>query len=147
MADINWKELDEKLNSDELAKAQKEYEKNGKGDYKEIPDDTYEVKVENMEMKMSKNGNPMLSIMFRITEGEFEKNCIFYNQVIKQGYPLHKAKEMLKSLDTGENITFESYSQFNDLIYDVFEGTDGLYYYLNYYEDKGYKRYEIIDVF
>ena len=41
-------------------------ENGGSGDYKDVPTGTYEVKIEKMEIKESKKGDPMLSVWFKI---------------------------------------------------------------------------------
>ena len=54
-----------KINAEELAASQKEITDNANsGDYKEVPLGKYEVKIENMEAKLSKeNKRPMISIV------------------------------------------------------------------------------------
>lgn len=43
-----------------------------------IPDGKYAVKVESAEAKTSANGNPMLEIRLRITEGQFASRVLFF---------------------------------------------------------------------
>ena len=55
----------------------------GQGNYKEVPHGNYEVAVQQMELKASKKGDPMVSIWFKIvSDGEYKGSMIFYNQVI-----------------------------------------------------------------
>ena len=56
-------------------------QQNGSGDYKEVPDGTYEVKIEKIELKASSKGDPMVSMWFRILSGDFKNSMIFMNQV------------------------------------------------------------------
>lgn len=126
--------------------------------YKEVPLDTYEVKVEKMELTLtgekSKNpGMPMVTIWFKIVAGEYKGSIIFYNKVIlgtsDDGYMLHLVNELLKSLQSGMAIEFKGYDKYAQLLLDIHECIDGkLEYALDYGENKqGYKTYEIINVF
>lgn len=124
--------------------------KENTGNFKEVPHGTYEVKVEKMELVESKKGDPMVSIWFKILNGEFKNSLIFYNQVITQGFQIHLVNELLRSMDTGlEGIEFESYSQYGQLLMDVHETIDGsLEFGLKYGEtSKGFPTYEITEVF
>ncbi|MBF0848204.1 DUF669 domain-containing protein, partial [Streptococcus danieliae] len=50
------------------------------GDFPEIPYGTYEVKVNNIELKESKKGSLMIVFEFEIINGDFEKSRLWYNQ-------------------------------------------------------------------
>lgn len=142
-----WEKFDKKIDTKGLKKDIKEAEENG-GDYKEVPYGTYEVKVDKIELKESKKGDPMVSIWFKIIAGEFKNSIIFYNQVINQGFQIHLCNELLKSLDTGVNVEFDTYAQYNEVLMDVAEGTQTLEYALEYGENKkGYSTYKITDIF
>lgn len=152
---IDFSKFDKKFDTKGLKADLKEIEANGgTGEYKEVPYGKYEVKIEKMELgetgPKSKNpGSPMLKVQFRILTGEFKNSCIFMNQVITQAFQLHVALDFLKSLDSGIDITFDSFMQFSDLILDVHEAINGILEYgLNYSEtSKGFKKFEITDVF
>lgn len=60
-----------------LAASQEEINTNNSGDYDEVPVGTYEVKIDKMEAKKSKSGNPMVSIWFKILEGQYKNSLIF----------------------------------------------------------------------
>jgi hypothetical protein len=108
-----------------LAKDTKEVEANGgSGDYEEVPVGTYEVKIEKMELKASSKGDPMFSAWFRILNGQYEKQLLFMNQVITQGFQIGQVNKFLRSLDVME-VEFKDYGQYNDLIMDIFEAVDG----------------------
>lgn len=125
----------------------------GESNYREVPNGNYEVKIEKCRLKMSKTGNPMVSIQFRILSGEYQKQCIFYNQTVHSGYGLHLALEFLRSLEAidEEDVNFkEDFNDFRDLVTDIGEAADeaGLTYELQYSTDsKGYKVYSIESVF
>ena len=119
-----------------------------KGDYKEVPHGTYEVKVDKMEIKATQKGDPMASIWFKIVNGEYKNQRLFMNQVITQGFQIHIVNEFLRSLDSGLEVEFVNYKQYNDLMLDILEAIDGkLEYALEYGENKGYDTFKIKEVF
>ena len=143
-----WEKFDKKINTKELKDGIKQARENGGGNYEEVPYGTYEVNVEKIELRESKKGDPMVSIWFNIIAGNFKNSKIFYNQVINQGFQIHLFNEFLRSLDTGVNVEFDSYAQYNEVLMDVAEGTKTLEYALKYGENKkGFPTYEIIEVF
>ena len=122
---------------------------NNKREYEEIPHGEYEVKVDKMELKSSKKGDPMVSIWFTILEGKYKKSKIFLNQVITQGFQIHIINELLKSMGTDLNIEFVDYKQYADLLLDVAEecDTNKLEFALTYEDNKGYDKFTITEVF
>ena len=122
----------------------------GSGDYKEVPAGTYEVKIEKMEIKESKKGDPMLSVWFKVLTGEWENSRIFMNQVITQGFQIHICNTFLRSLDTGLDVVFDDFEQYANLVMDVHEKIDEqqLEFALKYGKtDKGFSTFEITEVF
>lgn len=137
------------IDAEKMEKDLEEIKKNGGGDYPEIEPGEYVVKVEKMELKASKKGDPMLSIMFRIVEGEHKKACIFYNQVIMQPFQIYLANEFLNSMETDVEAAFHSnYEEYNNIILDIAEACDNLEFLLVYGENnKGYKTFKIKEVY
>lgn len=128
----------------------KEVQENGMGNFEEVPLGKYEVEVDKMEVKETKKGDKlMLSIVFKVVGGNQKGRLIFYNQVITNGFGLHNANGMLRSLKSGVDVVFDNYGQYADLVDEVLEEIkDNLEYELDYNEnDKGYKTFEITDVF
>lgn len=117
-------------------------------EFKEVPHDTYEVKIDKMEIKETKKGDPMVSIWFKIVNGEYKNQRLFMNQVITQGFQIHIVNEFLRSLDSGLDIEFVNYNQYNELLLDVLEAIDDkLEYAVEYAENKGYDTFKIKEVF
>lgn len=117
-------------------------------DYKEVPDGDYEVKITKMELKESSKGNPMLSAWFNVVEGEYKGQIIFMNQVLTSGFGIHKANTFLRSLGSKLNVEFENFSQYGELIDELFDYANGYEYALEYtHNTKGYAEYNITDVF
>lgn len=122
----------------------------GSGEFKDIPHGTYEVAIDKMEQVMTKKApqRPMLSIWFKILDGEFKGNRIFMNQLLTGGFPIHIANEFMRSLDSGLEIEFEDYVQYYNLILDVFEQVEGKKEYALKKEDnKGFDKFTIEQVF
>ena len=120
-----------------------------KGEYEAVPHGEYEVKVDKMELKSSKKGDPMVSIWFTILEGKYKKSKLFLNQVITQGFQIHIVNELLKSMKTELVIEFVDYKQYAELLLDVAEecDTNNLEFALKYEDNKGYNKFTITEVF
>ena len=145
---------DANIDVEGLAKDVKEAAENGGGSFKEVPHGKYEVAVNQMELKASSKGDPMVTIWFKIiSEGEYKGSMIFMNQVVTQGFQIHIVDEMLRALteecDDAPTIEFKNYKQYNDLIMDVFEAIDGKFEYaLDYAKGKGdFSKYKIDEVY
>lgn len=139
-----WEKFDKEIGKD----IQKQIEEAENSEYAEVPLGDYEVKVDNMELKISKSGNPMVSIWFRIIAGEFNNNLLFMNQVINMPFQIGIANKILRALDPNKEVEFQSYSQYANLIMDIFEEIDGKFEYaIKYGEKKGFSTFEILDIF
>lgn len=147
MAKSVWEKFDEMIDTKAL---KEEVEKaSEQGDFPEVPHGTYEVKIEKLELVESKSGKPMMTCWMKILDGEYKGQRLFYNQVLHVGFGIHKANEFLRSLDSGLEIEFENFKQYNDLLLDVHEAIDGkLEYAVKYGEDrKGFNTFDIVEVF
>lgn len=152
MANI-FDKWDKEIDTEGLAADVKEAAENGGGEYKEVPHGDYEVAVQQMELKASKKGDPMVSIWFKILDGEFKGSLIFYNQVITQGFQVHIVNEMLRmmvsEMTDAPDIEFKSYKQYGNLIMDIFEAINDNFEYVLAYKKgkKDFSTYEIKEVF
>lgn len=148
MAQNIWEKFDKQYNTEELAREVQEQAQNG-GNFTPVPYGSYEVSVTKMELTESKAHDPMVTIWFKVLNGEHKGSLIFYNQVITQAFCIHKVNELLRSMDTGLDIEFKSYRQYAQLLMDVHEAIDGkLEFGLEYSEGKkGFATFEITDVF
>ena len=95
----------------------------------------------------------MVSIWFKIINGEYKNSILFMNQVVTQGFQIHIVNELLRSL-VGEmekpiDIDFKNYKQYSELLMDVFEAITGNFEYaLSYKENsKGFKTFKVEEVF
>ena len=144
-----FEKFDKTYNNEGLKKDIEEAKENGGGDFKEVPTGNYEVKIEKLELKESKTNKPMVSIWFKILDGEYKNSLIFMNQLVDEGFKINIMNEFLKSLESDMEIYFDSFKQYNDLLLDIHECIDGkLEYLLEYGENKkGYKTYKIKEIF
>ena len=125
------------------------------GNYKEVPHGNYEVSVQQMELVASKKGDPMVSIWFKVVEGEYKGNIIFYNQVITRGFQIHNCNELLhmmvSEMSNPPIIEFQTYKQYKELLMDIFEGVANNFEYALKYTPKkkntNFSDFEITEVF
>lgn len=154
---FDWSKFDKTVDTVALAADVEEVEANGgPGDYPEIPEGQYEVEVELMEMVTSKKGDPMLKIWFKILDGEFEGQRIFYHGVMQPqaeyfGLQTHRNNKMLRALWDCEHddVKFTNFSEYADLVMDIHEDIDGQFEYLlsKEVDKKGYDVLKIVEIF
>lgn len=143
---MDFSKFDQKV---DLAGLRKDVEESANNDYKEVPHGNYEVAITKLELDKSKKGDPMVKVWFKIvSEGEYKNSLIFMNQVITKGFQIHIVDEFLRSLESGVDVHFESYSQYNELLLDIFEAIEGNFEYaLRYGEKNGFNTFDITEVF
>ena len=147
---IDFKKFQEQFPAAEMTKAVEQAKENG--GYEKIPDGEYRCKVEKMELRESKNGAPMCSIMFCIVAGDHKKQCIFYNRVLagtkNDGFMMKSNNDFLESLDSGVPVSYESWEQYNDMILDIAEAIDAdkLEYMVAVENDGDFSNLTIVDI-
>lgn len=152
---MDFSAFDKQVDLEQLKADAAEAEQNGGfGEFPEVPKGKYIGKIEKMEVGATKDNRPMLKVQFRITEGEYEKSCLFMNRVLygtkNDAGMIGSAVGFLKSLEPSEEvgpIEFQSYSQFADLVLDVMEDIDGYLEYEIEYDEKAFNNISIKDVF
>lgn len=153
---FDWSKFDKEVDLDGLQNDIEEIEKNGgTGNFEPVPDGEYEVEVEKMELKQSKKGDPMLSIWFKIIEGEYEGQRLFYNKVMQPqnerafAFQVHQNNEMLRALWDCDNVKFTGFADYAELIMDIHEEIDGKFEYLlaKRTNDDGFDEFEILEVY
>ena len=142
----------EKWNSNVDLKGLQEDVKKAQEDNKEfekVPYGEYEVKLDKLELKATKKGDPMVSAWFTILEGKYKKSKLFLNQVITQGFQIHIMNTFLKSMGTELVVEFVDYKQYADLLLDIAEECDknNLEFAIKYEDNKGYDKFTITEVF
>lgn len=118
-------------------------------EFEAVPHGEYEVKLDKLELKATKKGDPMVSAWFTILQGKYKKSKLFMNQVVTQGFQIHIVNTFLKSMGTDLNIEFIDYKQYAELLLDVAEecDTNNLEFVLKYEDNKGYDKFTITEVF
>ena len=131
-----------------LQKDVKDAQDNNK-EFEKVPHGEYEVKLDELELKATKKGDPMVSAWFTILEGKYKKSKLFMNQVVTQGFQIHIVNELLRSMGTDLAIDFVDYKQYAELLLDVAEECDSnnLEFALKYEDNKGYDKFTITEVF
>lgn len=148
-----FSKFNEQVDLKALRDEAEEIKKNGgTGEYQEIEEGTYQGKFEKLEVKETKDGRPMLSAMFRITEGERKKSCLFMNRVLygtkNDANMIASALGWLETLEPSEDIVvvFEDYDQFSELVLDIAEDIAELEYDV-YYDPDAFNSIHIEDVY
>lgn len=146
----NWGKY-KNVNVDEL---NKEVDSLGDGEFPEIPNGKYEVALDSLELKPTKEkGYPMLAARFTIVEGQYKNMKLFVNQVVIMGdendkYRVRSANTFLKSLGSKQVIHFEGVEEYEKLIDDVADECVDMEYLLKKGKNKGgYDTYEILDIY
>lgn len=151
---MDFSKFDNQVDLEQLQKDAEEIIKNGgTGDYPEIEEGTYHGKFERLEIKATKDGRPMLSAMFRITEDPNKNGCLFFNRVLfgtkNDATMIAGAITWLEELEPSEDVgpvEFHSYSQFADLVLDIAEDIAELEYDVDYDPD-AFNNIHVVDVF
>lgn len=150
---MDFSAFDKQVNLDQLKADSAEIKKNGgTGDFPDIPNGTYLVKLDKLELAATKDGRPMMKGQFSILEGDFKKFKLFVNRVVygtkNDANMIANVLGFLESLGPSEDIplVFESYSQLNDLIMDVAEDVADLQYDVEY-DSTAFNPIHVTDIF
>lgn len=121
---MDFSKWDNGINED-MAKAIEEAKNTPQQSNKEVPAGKYTVKIEKMEIAATKDGRPMFKVQSRILEGEFKKWCLFMNRVIagtkNDANMIASVIGWLQKLEPSMDVEFKNYSQFSELVLDIFE--------------------------
>lgn len=126
---MDFSKFDKAINTNELNKQIEDAKNNPQGSAKDLPAGEYTVKIEKMELGATKDGRPMFKVMCRILEGEFKKYCMFMNRVVygtkNDGNMINSVIGWLEKLEPSVDVNFKNYTQFSDLILDIYEEISG----------------------
>lgn len=138
------------------AEAVKSIEEAKKNVYQEVPDGAYTCKLEKLELAESSTNKPMVKAMFRIVEGKYKKQCLFYNGVMaandpsKSGFVIHNVLQFLRSLNVLDEADVDfngDFEDFNDLLLDIAEESEELKFEIDKFKDGDYSRINCIDTY
>ena len=146
-----WDKFDKTIDTKGLAADVEDAAENG-DNYRDVPHGRYEVEISKLELIQSKKHDPMVTIWFKVLEGEYKGSMIFMNQVVTRGFQIHIVNEVLRAMC--ENlpelkIEFVNFRQYGELLMDVFEGVNGKYEFAMLYGEgrNGFSTYEIDEVY
>ena len=124
---IDYSAFDNKIDLEEL---QKEVEETKETEFVDVPDGTYVVSIEKMEIKLTKAQDKlMFAAQFKIKEGEYANRMIFFNRPISgstspkwtDAQAIKSVITWLSKLDTEVKPEFINYSDFADCVLDIFQ--------------------------
>ena len=150
---IDYEKWNKEFGGAEAVEAVKKAKEN---EYQEVPNGTYDCALEKLELGESKNGKPMVKAMFRIIRGAYKKQCLFYNGVMAannpeyNGFVIHNVLEFLRSLQVLDDseIDFDgNFRDFDNLLMDIAEESEGLTFEIEKSTDGEYSRIKITDVY
>ena len=122
---MDFSKFDTNINTEDMAKQIEEAKANPQQTDKSVPAGNYTVKVEKMEIAATKDGRPMFKVQCRILDGEWKKWCLFMNRVIygtkNDANMIASVIGWLQKLEPSVNVEFKNYSQFSELVLDIFE--------------------------
>ena len=137
---MDFSKFDSAINKDDMEKQIKEAKENGAGESLETPAGQYVCSVEKMELAATKDGRPMFKVQLRVIEpGEEAKDdvreylshfknkkpCLFMNRVIygtkNDANMIASVIGWLEKLEPSVPVEFKNYSQFADLVLDIYE--------------------------
>lgn len=129
---IDFSMFDKKVDLNEL---QDEVNNAPDTEFDEVPDGIYVVKIEKMEIKLTKAGDKlMFAVQCKIVEGEQENRNIFFNRVISgnkvsekwnDGRAIKSVITWLQKLETNVVPEFINYQDFADCVLDIFQEIQG----------------------
>lgn len=122
---MDFSRFDATINTEEMAKQIEEANNNPQQTDKQVEEGNYTVKIEKMEVGATKDGRPMFKVQCRILDGEFKKWCLFMNRVLygtkNDASMISSVIGWLQKLEPSQTVEFKNYSQFSELVLDIFE--------------------------
>lgn len=118
MSYYDWSSFD-KVNVNEINEGIKDMPK---GEFEELPDGKYEVALDSVEIKPTKeSGYPMLAMQLTIVHGEFENRKIFINQVLVMGndsdkYRVKSCNDLLSGLEPQTPVVFNGVRDYAEMV-------------------------------
>ena len=150
---IDFSAFDNKVNLSEL---QKEVQEAKDTEYVDVPDGTYVVSIEKMEIKLTNAKDKlMFAVQCKIKEGEQKGRMIFFNRVISgnsspkwtDGQAIKSVCTWLDKLETETVPEFINYADFADCVLDIFQEVQGKIEMEVEYAAKKFNPITIIEVF
>lgn len=128
---VDFSAFDEQVDLNEL---QKEVQEADDSQFDDVPDGTYEVSFDKMEIKQTKAKDKlMFSVQCSILDGDQKGRKIFFNRTISgntspkwtNGMAIKSVCTWLDKLETDTVPEFVNYSDFADCVLDIFQEVQG----------------------
>lgn len=128
---IDFNAFDQKVNLNELQKEVAEVDATA---FEDVPNGTYIVSFEKMEIKLTKAKDKlMFAVQCKIKEGEHKGRLLFFNRVISgnsspkwtDGMAIKSVCTWLDKLETETVPEFVNYADFADCVLDIFQEIQG----------------------
>ena len=116
-------EFDKVYDAKAMKEEVKEIEEKAK-DFDELKPGIYPVYVKSMEVKVTRNNEPMLAIQLKVNDGDCKNKMMFANFMLTKPFLIRKANEFLRSLGTDVVVEFDSYGQYADMVEDIYNWTE-----------------------
>lgn len=145
---VDWSKFDKEIDIEGM-KNDIMNAKDNKRTKVEIPVGEYDVVVDNIECKESKNGEPMVVIKFKIVDGPYKNYSLWLNQVITKGFQIHLVNELLRGFVQliDMDIEWTSYEQYEELLAEVLdEITNDFEYTIDYKLNGTFPAYKVLEV-
>ena len=137
---MDFSKFDAAINADMSKNIEEAKNNPPQGESLETPAGEYVAKIEKMELAATKDGRPMFKVMLRVIEAgenasnevveylshfKSKKPCLFMNRVIygtkNDANMIASVIGWLEKLESGIPVEFKNYSQFSELVLDIFE--------------------------
>ena len=122
---IDFSKFDKEIDVNELNKQIATAKENSV----EVPNGDYWCKVDKMELRETKDHRPMFFIQLRINEGDQKNRCLFMNKVVygtkNDGAMIQAVQTLLDKFECDVDTTFKGYSDFAEVIADIYEEVGG----------------------
>lgn len=137
---MDFSKFNTNINADMLNSINEAKNNTPQGDSLETPAGEYVAKIEKMELAATKDGRPMFKVQLRVIEAgenaayevvdylshfKTKKPCLFMNRVIygtkNDANMIASVLGWLEKLQPSVDVEFKNYSQFSELVLDIFE--------------------------
>lgn len=122
---VDFSKIDEAV---DLKGLQQDVE-DSKNNFSDVPNGTYIVSIEKMEIGETKDHRPMFKMQCKIKEGEYKNRNLFLNRVIygtkNDGSMIQSVLTMLDKLQTQTIPEFTGYNNFVTNVLDIFQEVQG----------------------
>lgn len=123
---IDWDAFKAELSEKDKKTLEKMGQESDDGEFEEVPDGDYEVRISRLELGTSKAGNPTAYVNFDIIAGDYEGDVIYHTFSLggnKAGFKIKKFVDFVISLKPGVDFSYDNFKDANgDFDGNLFEG-------------------------